>query len=107
MSNLSNLTNARVNALGSHNEFTVVYDQATGEIIHVHLFVSHDGSSLSPEVKNQLARETAMHRLSHAKRTIAAVATLHVGNDALVPGHAYQVDVKTATIVQRPPAKPL
>jgi hypothetical protein len=92
---------------GSHNELTVVYDKETGHIVHVHLFASHDGSSLSPEVKDRLARETAGHRLARRKPagTLEAVATLHVGGDALVPGHAYHVDVNSRTIVQRPPAK--
>jgi hypothetical protein len=90
--------------MGSHNEYTVVYDQATGEIVHVHLFASHDGSSLSEADKDRLARETATHRLSRMKpaRTPEAVATLHMGADELVRGQSYQVDVKARKIVQRP-----
>jgi hypothetical protein len=101
------INNPRVSGLGSHNELTVLYDTQTGEIVHVHLFSSHDGSSLSEEVKDRLARETAMHRLSRRTPapTLASFATLHVATEALVPGHAYHVDVKTRAIVQRQPPK--
>jgi hypothetical protein len=97
--------NARLSGLGSHNEFTVIYDKATGDILHVHLFASHDGSKLSEAVKEQLARETAMHRLSRMKtaHTADTVAALHVPTEALVPGHAYHVDVTARKILQRPP----
>jgi hypothetical protein len=102
------MENARMSGgPGSHDELTVVYDKETGEIVHVHLFSSYDGSSLSAEVKEQLALESATHRFSRKKpaRAFGAVGTLHVGTNALVPGHAYQVDLKTATIIERPSAK--
>ena len=101
------MSNAQMSGTGSHNELTVVYNKATGEIVHVHLFASHDGSSLSAEVKDRLARETEGHRLSRRKPagTLEAVATLHVSGDALVRGHAHHVDIKTGKIIQRPPTK--
>lgn len=99
------MSNARVGITGTHNELTVVYDKATGEIVHVHLFASHDGSSLSPEEKDQLARETAMHRYTRKKApsTPPAMATLHVAGDALVRGKAYHVDLKAGAIAERMP----
>jgi hypothetical protein len=101
------MNDPEMSGTGSHNEFTVVYDKESGQIAHVHLFASHDGSSLSPEVKDSLARETAGHRLARVKsaRTLEDMATLHVAGNALVRGHAYHVDVNTRTIVQRAPAK--
>jgi hypothetical protein len=82
------------------DSMVMVYDAATGEILHVHRVVS-DASAAHPD-DAAVERQALAHAAKRRKPLPARLEVLHVPFESLRPRTTYKVDVQKRALIATP-----